>query len=124
MRGEIAIELGEQRHAVGKPKLRTGGGERGILRQRCAVDDEACARERLEHRHERRVADPVVCPGDPPAQRQHRVGIDRQHPVEACTKLAAGIGRVARAEASEKPLAMPSVSVKPGVWKLCAWIAA
>src|SRR5262249_46730814 len=50
MRGEVAVELREQRHAVGKPKLRTGGGERGIFRQRRAVDDEVCARERLEHR--------------------------------------------------------------------------
>ena len=102
MRGELAVELREQRHAVGEPKLRTGGGERGIFRQRRAVDDEACARERLEHRQERRVAHPVVCPGDAPAQRQHRVGIDRQHPVEARTQLAARVGRVARAEAEPK----------------------
>jgi hypothetical protein len=39
-----------------------------------------------------------VRPGDAPAQRQHRIGIDRQHPVEARAQLAPGIGRVARAE--------------------------
>jgi hypothetical protein len=56
MRGELAVELGEQRDAVGDAKLRAGGGERGILRQRRAVADEAVPGQRLEHRRERRVA--------------------------------------------------------------------
>jgi hypothetical protein len=91
--GKFAVELGKQRHAIGDAKLRAGGGERGIFRQRRAVDDEAVTRQRLEHRQERRIAHPVVRPGDAPAQRQHRVGIDRQHPVEARAQLAPSIGR-------------------------------
>jgi hypothetical protein len=47
VRGKFAVEFSEQRHAVGKPKLRTGGSERGIFRQRRAVDDEACPFHRL-----------------------------------------------------------------------------
>jgi hypothetical protein len=63
-----------------------------------------------------------VCPGDAPAQRQHRVGIDRQHPVEARTQLAARVGRVARAEA--EPKAVGDDIGLGEAWKLCAWIAA
>ena len=51
--GKFAVELGKQRHAIGDAKLRAGGGERGIFRQRRAVDDEAVTRQRLEHRQER-----------------------------------------------------------------------
>jgi hypothetical protein len=49
VRGELAVELGEQRDAVGEAKLGAGRGERGVLRRRGAVDDEAHARKRLEH---------------------------------------------------------------------------
>src|SRR6476619_4016475 len=48
MGGELAVELSEQRDTIGETKLGTGGGERGILRRRGAVDDEAGARERLK----------------------------------------------------------------------------
>ena len=41
-------------------------------------------------------------PGDPPAQRKHSIGIDRQNPVEARTQLALVVGRVARAEGEPK----------------------
>ena len=37
-------------------------------------------------------------PGQPSAQREHGVGIERQNPVEARAQFAPGIGRVARAE--------------------------
>src|SRR6266404_1381940 len=40
---------------------------------------------------QRRIADPVVRPGDTPAQRQDRVGIERQHPVEARAQLAPSV---------------------------------
>src|SRR5262249_3214853 len=41
-------------------------------------------------------------PGDPPAQRQHRIGIDRQNPVEARAQLASSIGRVAAIDRERK----------------------
>jgi hypothetical protein len=50
--GELTVEFGEQHDAVGEAKLGAGGGERGVLRRRCAVDDEAGARKRLEQRGE------------------------------------------------------------------------
>src|SRR5262249_3048903 len=59
---ELAVEFGEQHDAVGEAKLGAGGGERGILRRRGAVDGEARARKRLEQ-GERGIADPVVRPG-------------------------------------------------------------
>ncbi len=43
MRGELSVKLGKQRKAVGEAKLGAGGGERGVLRRRRAVDDEARA---------------------------------------------------------------------------------
>ena len=67
VRGELAVELGEQRNAVGEAIFRAGGGERGILRRRRAVDDEARTRKRLEHRCQGRIADRVVRPGHPRA---------------------------------------------------------
>src|SRR3954470_17220167 len=51
--------------------------------------------KRLEHGRELRIADPIVRPSDPRAQRQHRIGVDRQHPVEARAQLASGVGCVA-----------------------------
>jgi hypothetical protein len=65
MGGELAIEFGEERKPVGDPKLGAGGGERGILRRRCSIDDEARAGKRLEHGGERRIGDPVVRPSKP-----------------------------------------------------------
>ena len=59
MAREFAVELGEQGHAVGEAKLGAGGRERGVLRRRRAVNDEARARKRLEHGGERGVAHPV-----------------------------------------------------------------
>jgi hypothetical protein len=47
MRGELAVELGEQGYVVGEAKLRTRGGERRSLRRRCAIDDEARSRKRF-----------------------------------------------------------------------------
>ena len=61
-----------------------------------AVDDEARAGERLEHGGKRRIADPVVRPGQPPAQRQRRAGVERDEAVEARAQFAAGVGRGAR----------------------------
>ena len=46
--GELAVELCKQRNAVGEPKLGAGGSQRGVLRRRHAVDDEARAGKRLE----------------------------------------------------------------------------
>ena len=71
--GEVAVKLGEQCDAIGKPQLRSGGDECRILRGRCAIHDEARARQRLEHRHKRRVRDPVVRPSQTAAQDQRRV---------------------------------------------------
>ena len=48
MRGELAVELREPGEAIGEAILCAGGGERGVLCGRCAVDDEARARKRLE----------------------------------------------------------------------------
>ena len=105
VRGELAVELGEQRDPVGEAKLRAGRGERGVLCREGAVDDEARAGKRLEHRRQRGVAHPIVRPGEPSAQRQHRVGIDRQHPIEARAQLAPGIGRVASVEGEREAAA-------------------
>jgi hypothetical protein len=49
-----------------------------------------------------RDAHPVVRPGDPPAQRQYRISIDRQQPVEARAQLAPGVGRIAAVETERK----------------------
>jgi hypothetical protein len=54
--GKFAIELGKQRDAVGEAKLGARGGERGVFRRRRAVDDEACARKRLEYRGDKLAA--------------------------------------------------------------------
>src|SRR5262249_24419291 len=62
LRGELAIELADQRDAAGEAIFRAGGGGRGGLLRRRAVDAEARARERLEHGREGGVADPVVRP--------------------------------------------------------------
>jgi len=51
MRGELAVEFGEQRDTISKTKLGTSGGECGVLSRCGAIDDEgARARKRLEHR--------------------------------------------------------------------------
>src|SRR5215831_11516318 len=55
VRGEFAVELGEQRNAVGEAKLGAGGGQRGIFRRRRAVDDEARTRKGLEQGGERGI---------------------------------------------------------------------
>ncbi len=96
MRSELAVKLAEQGNAVGETKLRTRGGERRIFRRRRAVDDEDRTRKRLEHRHERGIAHPVVRPGEPRAQRQRGLGVEQQQTIEAPAQLAPGIGRVAR----------------------------
>src|SRR5262245_37987770 len=49
VRGKFAVELGEQRDAVGEAKLGAGGGQCRVLRRGGAVDDEARPRQRLEH---------------------------------------------------------------------------
>src|SRR5205085_6275670 len=59
-------------------QLRAGGGQRRVLRRRCAVDDEARARKRLEESSQRRVAHPVVRPRDARAHGQRRVGVEQQ----------------------------------------------
>src|ERR1700720_2462280 len=59
VRGELAVELGEQRHAAREAKLTAGRRERGVLRRRGTVDDEARARKLLEQRGEGRVPHPV-----------------------------------------------------------------
>src|SRR6516162_6196315 len=63
VRGELAVELGEQRNTIGEAIFGAGRGERGVLRRRRAVDEEARARKRLEYGGEGGVADPVVRPG-------------------------------------------------------------
>src|SRR5215471_4315752 len=91
MARELAVELGEERHAVGKAKFGAGRRERGVLRRRRAVDDEARARKRLERGSERRVAHPVVRPGDPGTERKYSVGVKSKHAVEAGAEFAPGI---------------------------------
>ena len=44
------------------------------LRLRRAVDDKACARQRLEGRRDRTVRIEIMRPGEAAAQRQHAVG--------------------------------------------------
>ena len=102
MRGELAVELGEQRDAVGEAKLPAADASAEFCGRSRAVDDEARTGKRLEQRRERWIADPVVRPRDAPAQRQHRIGIDRQHPVEARAQLASGVGGVAAIERERK----------------------
>jgi len=104
MRGELAVELGEQRDAVGDAKLPAGRNERRVLHRERAVDDEARAGKRLKNRHQRRIAHPVMRPGDAAAQRQYRIGIDRQHPVEARAQFAPGVGGVAAIETERKAI--------------------
>ena len=83
MGGELAVELPEQRDAIGETKLGAGGGERGVLRRCRAIDDEIRAGQRLEGGGERGVAHPVVRPGQTRAQGQHRVAVERGNMVEA-----------------------------------------
>ena len=45
---KFAVELCKQRNAVGEPKLGADGSQRGVLRRRHAVDDDARAGKRLE----------------------------------------------------------------------------
>src|SRR5215467_1901002 len=52
VRGELAIELADQRDAVGEAIFGAGGGERGVLRRRRAVDEEARPWKRLKHGRE------------------------------------------------------------------------
>jgi hypothetical protein len=92
VRGELAVELAEQRNAVGEAIFGAGGGEHGVLRRGGAVDEEARAGKGLECGGKRGIAHPVVRPGEPSAERQHGVGIDRQRAIEARTQLAAGVG--------------------------------
>ena len=106
MRSELAVELGEQHDAIGEAKLGAFRHERGILRRRGAVDDEARAGERLKQGDERRVAHPIVRPGDARAQRERRLGIEQQQPIEASAQLAPRVGRVARIEAKREAAAV------------------
>jgi hypothetical protein len=96
--GEFAVEFGEQSHAVGELELGAGRGERGVLRRQRAVDDEARARQRLEHRRERGIAHPVVRPGEPAAQKQTESRLDirivNPCPDEVAKLEAAGLGIV------------------------------
>src|SRR5215471_17088091 len=65
------------------------------------VDDKARSGKRLEHRRQRRIAHPVVCPGDPATQRQHRIGISRATAIERERKTAGdqpGLGVAGRVE--------------------------
>ena len=78
MARELAVELGEQRDAVGEAKLGAGRGERGVLRLRGAVDDEARARKRLELGCEHRVAHPVVLGARGFARRHRFIGCEAQ----------------------------------------------
>src|SRR5215469_6091157 len=41
VRGELAVKLGEQRDVIGEPQLRTHRRQRGVVRRRRAVDEEA-----------------------------------------------------------------------------------
>src|SRR4029079_7909269 len=66
---ELTVELAEERDAIGEPKLGAGGGQRGVLRGRGAVDDEARAGKRLEYGGKGRIAHPVMRPGEPRAPR-------------------------------------------------------
>ena len=47
---ELAVELGQQRDAVGDAKLPAGRNERRVLHRERAVDDEARAGKRLKNR--------------------------------------------------------------------------
>ena len=68
--------------------------------------------ERLERGGERRIAHPVVRPGKPRAQGQHRIAVERRRMVEAGAELAArigpGAGVVREAEASPRCTGFPT----------------
>ncbi len=64
MSGKLAVELAEQGHTIGKPKLGACRGKRRVLRWRRAIYDDARARKRVEDGGERGIADPVVRPGN------------------------------------------------------------
>jgi hypothetical protein len=79
---------------------------RRLCARGCTVDDEARARKRLEYRPENGIGHPVVRPGQPRAQCQHRAGIE-QHPiVEACAEFASGVGGGAAGKAQAKAAAI------------------
>lgn len=67
---ELGVGLGEQRNAVCEAKLGAGGRERGVPYGRGAVDHEARAGQRLQRRHQRRIAHPIMRAGKPSAQRE------------------------------------------------------
>src|SRR5215471_11633096 len=56
VRGELAVEFRKQHDTVGEAIFRAGGGERGVLRRRGAVDGEARGGKRVEAREERWVS--------------------------------------------------------------------
>ena len=62
---ELAVELAWEKGPVcGHPQFGACGGERGVLFGGAApFTVQRAARQRLKRRTERRIADPVVCPG-------------------------------------------------------------
>ena len=66
-----------------------------IVRDRRAIDREACAGQRLKRRAQRRIADKVVRPGDATAQ-DERDAADKGRCIEAAADLGANVGGVHR----------------------------
>ena len=93
--GQFAVDLAQDRDAVGEAQLRSGRDEAGIGRRRRAVDDEARAGQRLECRCDRMIAHPVVRPGEPRSQGERCVRAHQRRVVETFADLAPQRGGVA-----------------------------
>ena len=89
---ELAVELGEHRPVLGHAQFGAHGRQRGVLGRRSAIDGKARPRQRLEGRAERRIADPVVSPGETAAQDQ-RHGAEHGEIVGTHAEFTSRIGR-------------------------------
>jgi hypothetical protein len=91
--GEFAVEFGDQAEPRGDGEFGAGGGKRGALRHRRAIDGEAGPPKRFEGRAQLRIVGPVVGPAQPRAQ-QHAA--DHFRAIETHAELAADVGGVHR----------------------------
>ena len=73
--GQLAVEGGGGRPAAMPERLGRDGGERGVGGRLRAVDDEGRARQRQERGLDVAIGVVAMRPGQPAAQRDHRVGL-------------------------------------------------
>ena len=85
---KLAVELGNQRQMRAQEQLRTGGGQRGVVRNGRAEHGEAAAGQCLERRADRRRTGEVMRPGEAAVEDQ-RLAIGERR----CRLSASAMGR-------------------------------